>query len=176
MERQPSKKEKQPLDPEHAEWLVKNRGDNQVIAAKLYRLLKTYPEHTDKFAYETDMLVGVAFSLWRSVFLSDKTGHQKDTPPKAISFLAEMLENNAIVFSTERNANDWAFNYYAVNARHRLQNLQDHWSKSAVDMGPLKPPGTRQHIPKDRWAHLHDAFCMAVNHFEDLLVAAQKTK
>jgi hypothetical protein len=165
---------KKQIDPEHAEWLVKHRGDNQVISAKLYKLLKTYPDQIDEFGFEVEMLVGVAFSLWRSAFLSDKTGYRSDTTDKAILFLSEMIESNAILFSTERSANDWAFNYFARNARDRLERLEDRWED--LDMGALTPPKKRAHQPKDRWEYLHDAFCAAVNHFEDLLIAAKKPK
>jgi len=89
---------KKELDPQHAEWLAKHRGDNQVISAKLYRLLKIYNDYIDDFGYEVEILVGIAFSLWRSAFLSDKTGYRTDTTDKAISFLAELVQNNAIVF------------------------------------------------------------------------------
>ena len=174
MAQKSAENQKKELDPEHAEWLAQHRGNNQVISAKLYRLLKTYRDHVDDFGYETELLVAVAFSLWRSAFLSDKSGYRSETTKKAVSFLAELLQNNAIVFSSERSANDWAFNYFATNAKWRLEALQDQWSE--FDIGPLAPPKKQAHVPKDRWECLHEAFCMAVNHFEDLLIEAKKSK
>jgi len=166
-------RKKKELDPEHAEWLAKHRSDNQIISAKLYKLLKSYPDEIDDFGFEIEMLVGIAFSLWRSAFLSDKTGYRSDTTQKAISFLAELVQNNAIVFSSERGAVDWAFNYFAFNAKHRLEKLQDRWPE--LKMTPLLPSNARAHMPKDRWESLHNAFCDAVNYFEGLLVEAKNS-
>jgi hypothetical protein len=167
----PAEPKKPILEPEHAEWLVKNRGDNQVISAKLYRLLKSYPDQLNEFADEVQMLVSVAFSLWRSAFLSDKTGLRVDTTKNAVIFLAEMIQNNAIAYGSERTAKDWTFNYYAANARYRLDALKEKWSD--FDMPRLLPPKGQQN-PKNRWEYLQEAFCQSVNHFEDVLIAAKK--
>jgi len=169
----PSEPKKPDLDPDHAEWLVANRGNNQVMAAKLYKLLKRYPDHLDAFHDEVQMLVGIAFSLWRSAFLSDKTGQRVDTTRNAVGFLAEMLQNNAIAYGTERTAKNWTFNYYAQNANYRLVGLKNRWEKH-FDMPPLRPPKPRENNPKDRWECLQEAFCQSVNHFEDMLIAASK--
>lgn len=162
------------LDPQHAEWLVKNRNDNQVMSAKLYRLLKDHPDQLDRFAYEIQHLVGAAFSLWRSAFLSDKTGYRSDTTENAIKFLAEMIQTNAIAFSSERSARNWTFNYYAVNARYRLEALGEYWPD--LDLKHILPPKKRRHIPKDRWECLQEVFCAAVNHFEDQLIRSKNKK
>ena len=56
------------------EWLVERRSTNQRSAPRLYRLII---ENKDKFSNNqwrrsaAQKLLGVTFSLWRAVFLSD---------------------------------------------------------------------------------------------------------
>lgn len=115
-------------DPTHIDWLVENRAENQRVSAKLYSLLRSYPAQVSEkdFGLEAQILVGVAFSLWRSAFLSDKTGFREEARMGAELFLEEMLLNNAIAYTQDRKSKDWTFTYYANNARYRLL---DYWRK-----------------------------------------------
>lgn len=112
---------KAPLTPEDAQWLVESRKRNQSSSAKLYRLLREYPELTAKtkgeIRYDAQTLVAVAFSLWRALFLSGRSASGTETAQHAELFLAEILENNAINFTQDRNSQNWTFNYYMANAR-----------------------------------------------------------
>src|SRR6266516_4278201 len=103
---------KEKPDPDHLTWLVENRAANQRVSAKLYRLLRAFPDQArvKSFGVEAQMLISVSFSLWRSAFLSDKTGKFKDTHQGAELFLEEMLMNNAIAYSQDRQSKDWTFN------------------------------------------------------------------
>jgi len=157
--------EKRTLDPKHAAWLVENRAATQRTSAKLYGLLRKHPQKLNDLALETQHLVAVSFSLWRSAFLSDKTGFREDTQAGSINFLSEMLQNNAIAYSQERSAKDWTFNYYADNARYRLRELKERWPGF---QRRLTPPKGKQ-TPKNRWSYLQTAFDVAVNHFASLL-------
>jgi hypothetical protein len=152
--------------PTHVDWLIENRAATQRTSAKLYRLLKEHPDEIDNNAPAIQMLVAVSFSLWRSAFLSDKTGTSKETSAGAVDFLSEMLVNNAIAYTQERNTKDWTFNYYVGNALYRLKDLADRWPRSKL--GPLRPPVGKQ-TPKNRWKVLQEAFAKAVDHFEKLL-------
>ncbi|HEV7928274.1 MAG TPA: hypothetical protein VGR14_23175 [Verrucomicrobiae bacterium] len=151
-------------DPTHVEWLVKNRAANQKVSARLYRLLRDFPDQAreKKFGAEAQMLIAVSFSLWRSAFLSDKTGRFTDTNLCAELFLEEMLMNNAIAYSQDRKSKDWAFNYYAANARYRI--LEYSSSHPKLKIGSLLASN-----PKDRWERLQDAFEKLVDHFEKRL-------
>lgn len=163
------------LDPEHLEWLVNNRAATQHTSVKLFRLLKAHPTELEggDFASPAQMLVAISFALWRSAFLSDKTGFLKDTNKDAFTFLGEMVLTNAIVFSNERNTKNWTFNFYAGGAFYRLQELTRTWVE--FKPSPLHPPlGSR--TPKNRWAVLQKAFEKAVDHFEQRLNAPKRVR
>jgi len=163
-------KEEKP-DPEHLTWLVKSRAVNQGVSAKLYGLIRGYPEQfgdKNKFGSDGQMLIAISFSLWRSLFLSDKTGYFEDTNKDAEYFLGEMLLNNAINFSQDRTARNWTFNYYAANAKFRLE-LYAKKHPDDFDLGRLTAPN-----PKARWEKLHDAFEVSVEHFGKRLEQASK--
>jgi hypothetical protein len=111
----------------------------------------------------------LAFSLWRSAFLSDKTGYRSDTEAGAVKFLSEMLQNNAIAYSQERSSKDWTFNYYATNAHLRLEDLQD----LNIDW-ELGFPMPMMKSPKDRWGFLQKAFEKALRCLERDLKAKRE--
>jgi hypothetical protein len=162
---------KEKPDPTHLTWLVENRAANQRVSAKLYQLVRDFPNQAwgKSFGGEAQMLISISFSLWRSVFLSDKTGKFKDTNQGAELFLEEMLMNNAIAYSQDRQSKDWTFNYYATNARYRIQDYCRKYPK--IKIGPLLSS-----IPKDRWKLLQRAFEKLVNHFEKRLRQAAARK
>ena len=160
-------KDKKELDPEHAEWLVENRASTQRVSVKLFKLLKEHPTADKGLSISTQALVSISFSLWRAVFLSDKTGFRDDTNEDATKLLSEMLQNNAIAYSQERSSKNWTFNYYASNARYRLEELAEKWPKS--EMGLLIPPKPNGANPKVRWEYLQAAFEKAVDYLERLL-------
>lgn len=99
--KRPEEDSEEPLkvvDPQHADWLVKHRAATQHTSAKLYRLLREHPDRLEDFSAAIQLLVSISFSLWRSAFLSDKTGYMEDTNNSAVKFMSEMLENNAIAY------------------------------------------------------------------------------
>jgi hypothetical protein len=160
------------IDPEHLRWLVENRARTQSTSVKLFKLLRENPRLLGKggFPFEARMLVGISFSLWRSAFLSDKTGYLEDTNQSAEKFLGEMLLTNAIAFSQERTTKDWTFNYYAENARYRLEELREQWE--GLERPLLPPKGSQS--PKLRWDYLQEGFDEAVEHFSALIKAERK--
>jgi hypothetical protein len=168
----PNSKNEDELDPVHAGWLVEHRAATQRTCAKLYGLLKQYPNELGAFFFEVNTLAGVAYSLWRSVFLSDRTSEREVTYENATKFLAEILQNNAIAYSQERNAKNWTFNYYAENARYRLKHFKD--ARPDAKLGSLEPQ--IKLTAKRRWEVLQEAFEKAVDFFEERLKAARAAK
>jgi hypothetical protein len=154
------------LDTEHGQWLVKHRAATQKTSAELYRLLREYEVEIEGMGFTTQALIGVSFSLWRSAFLSDKTGNPEDTYESGVKFMSEMLQNNAIAYSQERNSKDWTFNYYATNARLRLEDLKR--KRPEWKIGVVLPA---KDTPKTRWEFLQAAFEKAVAGFESHLKA-----
>ena len=153
------------LDTEHGEWLVKHRAATQKTSAKLYKLLREYEVEIVGMGYTTQALIGVSFSLWRSAFLSDKTGAPEDTYEGGVKFMSEMLQNNAIAYNQERNSKDFTFNYYATNARLRLEDIKR--KRPEWKIGVVRPP---KDTPKTRWEFLQSAFEKAVAGFERHLI------
>ena len=165
------KMSKEKPDPDHLAWLVEHRAANQRVSVKLYQLLREFPNQAKEkpFKAEVPMLISVSFSLWRSAFLSDKTGKPGDTYASAELFLEEMLMNNAIAYPQDRQSKDWTFNYYATNARYRIEDYCDRYPR--IKIGPLV-----YHAPKGRWELLQAAFEKLVNHFEKRLRQAAAGK
>jgi hypothetical protein len=159
-------------DPEHLDWLVQHRTANQSTAAKLYRLFREYRPIIGEspFANEAQLLVSVAFSLWRSAFLSDKTGRLSDAVKDAEWFLGEMLLTNAIAFVQDKKAKDWTFNYYIGSARGYLE-IYARDNSSDFALGNLSAKA-----PKERWEIAYNAFKRAVEHFSLRLKAEAKKR
>ena len=65
-------------------------------------------------------LVGVSFSLWRAVFLSDLSD-EKSYMDDAEEFLGKLILDNAINYPQDRATREWTFAYYVNNAKYRLQ-------------------------------------------------------
>lgn len=144
------------FDPAFLDWLNTNRYENQKHSLKLYELLTT-TELSGEDAKDAQTLVGVAFSLWRAVFLATGTREKMDVQKDATAFLATVLRDNAVLFGTDKKSSNWTFNYYAGSAEYRLKMLQQRrrWKfdfSHADDNAP----------PRKRWERLHDAFVQSV--------------
>lgn len=110
----------------HLEWLVKNRSRNQRATLRLYRLLRKRRKILDKnVVYEglVEELAGIAFSLWRAVFLSDLSDDPEAQLIHVSQFLGTLISTNAIAFQQDRQARNWTFPYYLANARLRLTEI-----------------------------------------------------
>jgi hypothetical protein len=75
------------------------------------------------FAQISQELAGIAFSLWRAVFLSDLTGETEEQLVDVRAFLGALISNNSIGYPQDRSAREWTFAYYFSDARFRLQSL-----------------------------------------------------
>jgi hypothetical protein len=138
--------------PEHLEWMIEGRAKNQSTALKLYELFQHDAKTLKGYSFRLQELAGVAFSLWRAVFLADREGTVAEKNSDAKLFLGKMLTDNAITFAQDRASREWTFNYYLDNALLRLDDLGE---------SNLKPPkGSRS--GKNRWDYLHRAFARQV--------------
>jgi len=110
----------------HLQWLVENRSANQRATLELFVTLTQNESAISSnivFAQVSQELAGIAFSLWRAVFLSDLTEDVEDQMVDVRSFLGSLISNNAIGYPQDRSAREWTFTYYLSDARFRLQNL-----------------------------------------------------
>src|SRR5688572_22223911 len=117
-------------DEQYLRWLVKSRSKNQEACLDLYALLGDQRGMWSqrKYSVAAEGLVGIGFSLWRAVFLGNRTGDRPKVVEHATKFLRTMIHDNAISYAHDRDNNEWSFNYYVHNARYRLEDLHDNWT------------------------------------------------
>jgi hypothetical protein len=141
------------LSPEHFTWLVDGRSANQRSTLELYRIISDSERKLNsnvELHEAAQELTGVAFSLWRAVFLSDTTGEYEDQLADLKTFLVSLISDNTVLYITDKNARNWSFRYYLDNAVHRLRKLSMSRLRFVDDSDLLKAADTE----KDEW---HDA-------------------
>jgi hypothetical protein len=106
---------------------------------------------------DAQRLVAVSFSLWRAVFLADRTGDPVARRTAARDFLRRMLTDNAITFAQDMGSREWTFNYYMDNARFRLEQLSERWPDE-ISVEGLRVGGG----PEASWEALQTGFDAAV--------------
>lgn len=164
-----------PPSLDHLEWLIASRGDTNKAALQLLALFENHRDDLKKypFSVQAQELLGIAFSLWRAVFLADRKGKAELKVNHAEQFLRKMLVDNAISFAQDRSWKEWAFNYYMGDARLRLGDLGRFWK----DIKPenLQPPEGKR-SSKERWTLLQKTFEIAVEHLAEDLLLKPKAK
>ena len=111
---------------DHFEWLVDGRSRNQKSTMYLYRIIDANDKKLNKNVELQSVakeLAGIAFSLWRVVFLSDTTGEFTDQWADVQQFLVSLISDNTVMYITDKNARNWSFRYYLDNATYRLSRL-----------------------------------------------------
>ncbi|HUJ03563.1 MAG TPA: hypothetical protein VLW75_08005 [Rhizomicrobium sp.] len=157
-------------DDKHLSWLVKSRADNQALSLKLLKLLREHERRlgdVDVLGYDGavvgQMLVSIAFSLWRAAFLADRDPNSGCT--HAIEFLEKLILDNTINYTQDRNARDWTWAFYMSNAIHHLDELEKVLEDFKVEYDGFGDS-------YERWTKLQAQFSNAVDKFEkDLTVA-----
>jgi hypothetical protein len=158
------------VEPLDLGWLVNSRSENQKTSLELYEFLLAHQDQiatNDDYAQIALALVGIAFSLWRAVFLGDKKTPQ--TPlTDAVVFLKKVIQDNAIGYQQDRNASDWTFDYYLHNARYRLYEIRSRWPEVLPHIkGKWRP--TRAH-----WDYHHGIFAEAVGNFSRMVKQSEQ--
>ena len=105
---------------EDMEWVVKHRSKVQELLFEIYKR-SIRSGNGKKEAAILQLLVGIAYSLWRAVFLADTLREPKDVSKNAKAFLRLLIKDNAIAYSQESNNRQWTVGYYLNNAYFRLQ-------------------------------------------------------
>jgi hypothetical protein len=119
------------------EWLVPARDNIQRALLRIKELLAALPQNTDAVHASPDegllnMMLGAAFSLWRTVF---QAGHQYDqgtAVSSARDFVDEVVRNNAAIHAAELNA--WLLGYYLSDARFRLVQVAELLGRRNLDL------------------------------------------
>ena len=149
----------------HFDWLVAGRSRNQQTTLDLYKLIEANEDLlADNIVLHEDVyqLVGIAFSLWRAVFLSDLTRDPTNQLADAKTFLRSLIAHNAVLYQTDFNAREWTFAYYLDNALARLKGLSP---KILPDeQRPLEAASA-----KDEWTNAQAALNIATLNFAEII-------
>jgi hypothetical protein len=145
---------------EYLEWLVECRSRNQRTSLQLYQLLEAHSEkikNNSRLLQVSISLIAVSFSLWRAVFLADRTGGAHERFGHAFAFLETLIRDNAITYVQDKSSREWTFNYYINNARYRLVSLSEKYKD-------ILPPISLSRKIKDaeRWEYLQKYLDSAV--------------
>ncbi len=114
---------------ERLAWLVESRNKIQERFLDIYVLLKTnHAEigNDNRLGPIVGRLAGVAFSLWRAVFLADVSRSWPTVLVAAEDFLEVVMKDNAINYTQDVRYREYSFGYYINNAKHRIRELRDH--------------------------------------------------
>lgn len=157
---------------EHFQWLVNSRHRNQTCSLQLRLLLKDYEKKwkTKKLSVAAQELVSVSFSLWRAVFLAEKTGKRSAVFDDGLKFLERVIEDNAIAYIQDKQMREWSFNYYTKSARYALEYLHRLWP----DVSPEYEKVNRK--PKERWEYCQGLLEIAIQGFRTQLAAPVRPK
>lgn len=108
-------------DVKHLAWAIEHRAEIQRTLLALYELSFGLDSDPFKLTLFND-LVGAAFSLWRAVFLADKSRNYGEVHESATEFLERVVTTNAITFGDDRASSAWSVGYYLDNAKLRLDS------------------------------------------------------
>ncbi len=154
----------------HLQWLVQNRSRNQQVTLDIYLAMTRNGDVIMGNAVYTQLaqeLAGVAFSLWRAVFLSDFTKEMESELRDVKAFLGALISHNSIGYPQDRSAREWTFQYYLDNARQRLRGIANRHPE-ILDLAEVE---TAADSAKDDWSIAHQALEKAVRGFDKATAA-----
>ena len=156
-------------DIDHLKWSIDRRAKNQNFSLKLLYLFEVYQDKwkSKKFSRAAQDLLAVSFSLWRAVFLANKTSRRVEVFNHGKIFLKKVIEDNAITYPTDKASLEWTFNYYTRTARYSLQHLAEYWPDQVS-----KYEGKTRN-PTERWDYCQELLDVAVSNFENTLITHQ---
>jgi hypothetical protein len=152
------------FDFDTAHWILSRRSQIQQDLLLLCEFLTKNSKALSgdhKLWYACDTSIGVAFSLWRAVFLVDVSQGRANALSHAEEFLVRLVRDNTITFQQDRDTREWTVGYYLNSAACRLyvildllSELSDSTRQSRIrDICGL---GTNIRDPKDVWNALYE--------------------
>jgi hypothetical protein len=163
--------------------LVKSRSAIQESTLEILRVMRHIGQSKDVSAsikLKMSLLVGVAFSLWRAVFLTHDNQGLEENLADAEAFLVKVLKHNTADHFDDASMGGWAFSYHLNNAHLRLvllgtkmpllrQTLTVHgqWQLDA------ELARTENTDSQDLWDIHHKIFTSAIELLLDELAAAE---
>lgn len=157
---------------EHFQWLVDGRHRNQTSSLQLRLLLRDHEKRwkTSRLSMAAQELISISFSLWRAVFLAEKTGKRAAVFDDGFKFLERVIEDNSIAYAQDKAMREWSFNYYTKSARYSLEYIHRLWP----DVSPEYQHATRK--PKERWEYCQGLLDEAIQQFRIYLDRPVKVK
>ena len=170
-----SRQEYVPQNHDDLEWLVKCRAENHSNSLALYKVLTDNAtflrlKKNSRFASNGISMVAISFSLWRAVFLTDRTGALEHRFEDAWSFLGTLISDNTITYTQDKNSREWTFNYYINNARYRLEAIANKHPEYLPHFDLVQ----NAHSPEDLWEYCQKSTALAITNYGLALQAAQK--
>lgn len=109
------------------EWQIDRRMRIQKLLFRLHTFLvgheEFHREHDNEWM-PVRRMVDIAFSLWRSAFLTDVTSERQAMFSDMSEFINKVLTHNAITFADDHRMCELTIGYYNGNARYRLIRMQ----------------------------------------------------
>jgi len=108
------------------EWQIDRRHLISKLTAKLHAFLHLHSEfHREGPNQWHPMvrMVDIAFSLWRSAFLTDVKRERHLIHSHMTEFVRKVIETNAISFADDQRLCELTVGYYNSNARYRLERM-----------------------------------------------------
>ncbi len=134
---------------------------------------RTLTEEEKDEWYPINRMIGAAFSLWRSAFLTQASNDRKQIYEHTNEFISKVIAQNSIAFPDDYKMCELTVVYYNTNARYRLERLMDKNSslvakyESVRKIDELKHSDQSEHLsPKDLWEILYWALEDCFNDYE----------
>ena len=163
-------REREKITHDDLEWIVNNRYKNHKSSLRIYALIDQHRQivtRSKSHRSSAQTLLGVAFSLWRAVFLARLKKNIDSMIKDAESFLVELIDSNIVTYSLDRENKDWTFRYYMSNARYRLKDLHGKFDHKEH---PFNLWGDVAGIsPQQQWVEVQNALDAAIDSFEKIL-------
>jgi hypothetical protein len=136
-------------------WLVNARYKNQCLLVELYEFhnAKMSEQETTIF----NQLLGIAFSLWRGAFLTEKERNSETILDNAEYILERLIADNAINYTQDMAARQWMSGYYLNNVRLRINRIRERMNLENINFQSIDKvrlsdiENLQQH-----WDTLHD--------------------
>lgn len=105
-------------------WVVPRRSQLQQLALEVYEFERTLgPGKRERLWPVLGYLIGIAFSLWRAVFLVLPERKETSMHKQGEDILRIVLETNAVGFPQDKATAQWMAGYYNNNAILRLSDM-----------------------------------------------------
>jgi len=122
--------------------------------------------------YPINRMMGAAFSLWRSAFLTQASSSRQKVYDHTLEFIGKVLAQNAISFADDHRMCELTIVYYNANARYRIERLYQRAPKllelpAVQAVAEISNLGTVEDIDeKEHWDMLFAALVACFDDYE----------